>query len=176
MVHQKGVDMIAAAVPALMKMGVQLAILGSGEPALEQALTEAAAHYPGRCSTSIGYDETLAHRIVAGSDAFLMPSRFEPCGLSQLYSLRYGTVPIVRRVGGLADTVNDGETGVTFDAAEEDALIEAVARTLTYYRNGPVWRKLRAAGMRQDFSWTHSAKEYADLYDELQRPGRADPR
>ena len=169
MVHQKGVDLIAAAVPALMQLGAQLAILGTGEPALQQALTEAAARYPGRCATIVGYDETLAHRIVAGSDAFLMPSRFEPCGLSQLYSLRYGTIPIVRRVGGLADTVKDGETGIAFDGVDASALTEAVTRALTLYRNEPLWRKIRAAGMRQDFSWRHSAKEYLELYNDVLR-------
>jgi starch synthase len=169
MVHQKGVDLVAAAIPHLMQQGVQLAILGTGEPLLEQALRDAAKRYPGRCATRVGYDEQQAHRIVGGSDAFLMPSRFEPCGLSQLYSLRYGTVPIVRRVGGLADTVKDGETGVTFDGLDVQSLVDAVARTLSYYRNGPLWRKLRAAGMRQDFSWRHSAKEYIQLYRDVLR-------
>lgn len=169
MVHQKGVDLVAAAIPQLMQQGVQLIILGTGEPALEQALRDASSRYAGRCATHVGYDEAQAHRIVGGSDAFLMPSRFEPCGLSQLYSLRYGTIPIVRRVGGLADTVKDGETGVTFDGVDAQAVVDAVARTLTYHRNGPLWQKLRAAGMRQDFSWRYSAKEYMQLYKDVLR-------
>lgn len=170
MVHQKGVDLLAAAIPALMtQQDLQLAILGTGEPPLEQALIDAATHYPGRCSTIVGYDERLAHHIVAGADTFLMPSRFEPCGLSQLYSLRYGTVPIVRRVGGLADTVKDGETGIVFDGLDAQALTDAVTRASTLFRNGPLWRKMRAAGMRQDFSWRHSAQEYLQCYDEVLR-------
>jgi len=166
MVHQKGVDLVAAAIPALMQHGIQLAILGTGEAKLEQALRDAAARYPGQCGVIVGYDETLAHRIVAGADAFLMPSRFEPCGLSQLYSLRYGTVPIVRRVGGLADTVTDGETGIVFDASDPKGLISAITRARALYRNERAWRKLMSAGMRQDFSWRHSADAYVGLYRE----------
>ncbi len=169
MVYQKGVDLVVAALPKLMQQGIQLAIIGTGEPKLERALREAAASYPGQCTVKVGYDEVLAHRIVAGADAFLMPSRFEPCGLSQLYSLRYGTVPIVRRVGGLADTVVDGKTGIVIGTADAPSLIAAVARTLTLYRNRGAWRKLMATGMRQDFSWHHSAQEYLQLYRDLLR-------
>jgi len=169
MVHQKGVDLIAEAIPALMQRGIQLVILGTGEAKLEQALREAAVRFPGQCGVIVGYDEMLAHRIVAGSDAFLMPSRFEPCGLSQLYSLRYGTVPIVRGVGGLADTVSDGVTGIVFAESEVRALIDAIERTYMLYRDRRAWRELMRVGMRQDFSWRHSAQEYLRLYtDALQ--------
>jgi starch synthase len=147
-----------------MQQGLQLAILGTGEARLEQTLRKAMAQYPGQCAATIGYNEPLAHRIIAGADAFLMPSRFEPCGLSQLYALRYGTVPIVRRVGGLADTVSDATTGIVFDAADPQILADAVMRTSALYRNRPAWRKLMAAGMRQDFSWQHSAQQYLMLY------------
>ena len=173
MVHQKGADLVATAMPQLMHLDVQLAILGSGETALERALRATAADYPGACATLIGYDETLAHRIFAGADAFLMPSRFEPCGLSQLYALRYGAVPIVRRVGGLADTVVDADragletgaaTGIVLESAAPLALTDAVARAVTLYRQPRTWKQLIATGMRQDYSWRHSAQEYVRLY------------
>jgi starch synthase len=173
MVHQKGADLLTAALPRLMQLGAQLAILGSGDAALERALRAATAEHPGECAALIGYDETLAHRIFAGADAFLMPSRFEPCGLSQLYALRYGAVPIVHRVGGLADTVVDANpaalesgtaTGVVFESANALALGDAVARAVTLYRQPRTWKQLIATGMRQDYSWRHSAQDYARLY------------
>jgi starch synthase len=152
-----------------MQQRIQFATLGTGERALEQALRAAAARHPAQCAAMIGYDEALAHRLIAGADAFLMPSRFEPCGLSQLYALRYGTVPIVRRVGGLADTVRDEKTGIVFDAAEPAALVQAVARALARFRRPAAWRKLIGAGMREDYSWRHSAEEYLRLYRALRR-------
>lgn len=164
LVRQKGMDLVVAALPQLMQQGLQLAILGAGENSLERAVRDAVAQYPGQCAAIIGYNEPLAHRIIAGADAFLMPSRFEPCGLSQLYALRYGTVPIVRRVGGLADTVSDSATGIVFDAADPRALADAVVRACALYRDRPAWRELMTAGMRQDFSWQHSAQEYLRLY------------
>jgi len=127
-----------------------------------------------------GYDEAVAHRIQAGADIFLMPLRFEPCGLSQLYSLRYGTVPLVRRVGGLADTVTDATpdalaagtaTGIVFDAPTPAALVHAVKRALALRRDARLWKQVQLAGMRQDFSWRHSASEYLRLYDAA-LPGR----
>jgi starch synthase len=153
---------------------VQLVILGAGEPELEQALREEVAFHPGKCALRIGYDEQLAHRIEAGSDAFLMPSRYEPCGLNQLYSLRYGTVPIVHRTGGLADTVVDVQpgtvldgsaSGFVFDQPEGFSLLQAVERCIDYYqRPGVWWNKLATRGMQQDFSWRASAQHYLDLY------------
>ena len=169
LVYQKGVDLLVAALPQLMQQGMQLALLGTGEAGLEQALRKAAARYPGQYAAILNYDEPLAHRIIAGADAFLMPSRFEPCGLSQLYALRYGTVPIVRRIGGLADTVSDTTTGIVFDAADSQALADAVVRACAIYRERPAWRKLMVAGMRQDYSWQHSAQEYLRLYREATR-------
>jgi len=168
LVHQKGMDLTIDALPTLMRQPIQLVTLGTGERALEQALRTAAAQHPGQCAAMIGYDEALAHRIVAGADAFLMPSRFEPCGLSQLYSLRYGTVPIVRHVGGLVDTVSDGKTGIAFDTDDAPTLAAAVLRAQALYRRPTAWRKLMSAGMRQDFSWRHSAQEYLRLYREAQ--------
>lgn len=180
LVHQKGVDLLLDALPALMQQPLQVALIGSGEPRYEQALRALAAAHPGQLAVNIGYDETLAHRIVAGADMFLMPSRYEPCGLTQLYSLRYGTVPVVRRVGGLADTVMDVEdsarsgqpaTGFVFDGADPGALLRAVQRALALYRKPRRWRALQRHGMVQDHSWRHSAQEYLQLYaDTLAAP------
>jgi starch synthase len=176
LVGQKGIDLLLAALPQLMQLPVQIVVLGTGEAVYERALRAAAARYPERLAVTIGYDEHLAHRIEAGADMFLMPSRFEPCGLSQLYSLRYGAVPIVHRVGGLADTVVDSNpanlaagtaTGVVFDEPTAPALVAAVERALALYRQPTIWRAIQRTGMRQDFSWRHSAAEYLKLYDEL---------
>jgi starch synthase len=169
LVHQKGIDLTIEALPQLMQQPIQFVTLGTGERALERALRAATARHAGQCAAMVGYDEALAHRIIAGADAFLMPSRFEPCGLSQLYSLRYGTVPIVRRVGGLADTVSDGKTGIAFEADDAQALADSVARAHALYRQRAAWRKLMCAGMRQDFSWRHSAREYLRLYRDARR-------
>jgi starch synthase len=174
MVDQKGIDLLLDALPALMDLPLQLVMLGTGDAEYEQALRAQAALYPDRLAVLVGYDEAIAHRIQAGADLFLMPSRFEPCGLSQLYSLRYGTVPIVRRVGGLADTVVDASpaniaagtaTGIVFEAATTEALIGAVQRALALSRDRRRWKKIQLTGMRQDFSWRHSAAEYLLLYD-----------
>jgi starch synthase len=175
MVHQKGIDQVIAALPVLMRENIQLVVLGTGEAQFERVLREAAARYSGRMKVLIGYDEPLAHRIEAGADIFLMPSRFEPCGLNQLYSLRYGTVPIVRRVGGLADTVVDATrdalhdgtaTGIVFDGEDIEDLVAAVRRALALYAKPRTWRRLMQNGMRQDFSWKHSAGQYLTLYDQ----------
>jgi starch synthase len=174
-VPQKGIDLILEILPILMeKDKVQLVILGKGDKSLEQALSEEAAYHPEKCAVHLGYDEPLAHRIEAGCDAFLMPSRYEPCGLNQLYSLRYGAVPIVHRTGGLADTVVDvqpssllsgGATGFVFDRPEGYSLLDAVERAIEYYnRPGVWWNKLAINGMQQDFSWRASAQHYLDLY------------
>lgn len=176
MVHQKGIDQVIAALPVLMREKLQLVVLGTGQAEFEHALREAAARYADRMSVMIGYDEPLAHRIEAGADLFLMPSRFEPCGLNQLYSLRYGTVPIVRRVGGLADTVVDATrealrdgtaTGIVFDGEDIEDLVAAVRRALALYAKPRPWRRLMQNGMRQDFSWHPSAALYLKLYDEV---------
>jgi starch synthase len=176
LVAQKGIDLVLEALPALMDRPVQIVQLGGGEARFEQQLRAAATRYPERIAALIGYDETLAHRIVAGADAFLMPSRFEPCGLSQLYALRYGTVPIVRGVGGLADTVRDASdenlragtaTGIVFTEAKPEALVDACARALALFGRPRSWQKLMLTGMRQDFSWRHSAQDYRALYQSL---------
>ncbi|HKL78081.1 MAG TPA: glycogen synthase GlgA [Gammaproteobacteria bacterium] len=171
---QKGVDLLLGAMNELLAADVQLAVLGSGETAYEDALGRLAAHYPDRVAAWIGFDEGLAHRIEAGADLFLMPSRFEPCGLNQLYSLRYGTVPVVRAVGGLADSVVDaspdhlaaGEaTGVTFQGETPAALADAVQRALALYADPETWRQLQRTGMACDFTWQRSAQIYVDQYE-----------
>ncbi len=174
LVSQKGVDLILDILPELMKAPVQLVILGTGDPAIERTLRARADAFPGRIAAVIDYDEGLAHRIEAGADAFLMPSRFEPCGLNQIYSLRYGTVPIVRRTGGLADTVvdltpdtlSDGSaTGFVFGDATPQALLNACERAITLYqKDDGGWRTLATTGMRGDFSWQASATRYVKLY------------
>jgi starch synthase len=174
-VEQKGIDLILDILPEIMRQDdTQIVILGSGEEHLEQSLEIAAQKYPGRCALVIGYDEHLAHRIEAASDCFLMPSRFEPCGLNQLFSLRYGTVPIVNRTGGLADTVVDlnpasmlskTASGFVFDQPEASSFLDAVNRAIEYYRRpGQWWEKLAIHGMKQDFSWDSSAVHYLDIY------------
>lgn len=169
LVEQKGIDLVLDAWPTLADTPSQLVVLGTGERTYEAALTQLAARFPDRVAVKIGYDEALAHRIEAGADVFLMPSRFEPCGLNQMYSLRYGTVPIVRRVGGLADTVVDvaaskQATGFVFDAPTADGLRQTVQRALALYHDAPAWQRLALNGMRQDFSWDRSADEYVALY------------
>ena len=173
MVEQKGIDLVVDAIPALLKEGVQLAILGSGAHHFEHQLRVLAARYPQQIGLHIGYDEPLAHLIEAGADLFLMPSRFEPCGLNQIYSLRYGTLPVVRRTGGLADTVVDTgpttlstgrATGFVFDTTTSETLLTTVRRALVYFRQPKLWRQLIANAMSQDFSWHASAHHYLTLY------------
>jgi starch synthase len=167
---QKGLDLVLAVVDRLVAAGARLAVLGAGDPALEDGFRAAARRYPGRVAARIGYDEGLAHRMQGGGDAILVPSRSEPCGLTQLYGLRYGTLPAVRRTGGLADTVIDadvdaeGGTGFVFDAATPDALAGAIARASAAFRDGRRWRALQRRAMAQDFSWERSARDYAELY------------
>jgi len=147
----------------LVREGMQLAILGTGEPELERALQDLALRHPRHVGVRIAFDEALAHLVEAGADLFLMPSRFEPCGLNQLYSMRYGTPPVVRRTGGLADSVSD-ETGFLFDAPTPQALREALGRALEVWRTPSAWRALQQNGMRRDFSWHASARAYLDVY------------
>ncbi len=175
LVDQKGVDLILQIIPGLMeRTRIQIVMLGTGDLWLEQHLDEMAERYPDRVGVYIGYDEGRAHRIEAGCDAFLMPSRFEPCGLNQLYSLRYGALPVVRRTGGLADTVvdthpetlaNGTATGFVFDDPNASSLWSAVDRAALLYRERPEeWGKVMKNGMRQDFSWNRSAEHYVELY------------
>lgn len=173
MVEQKGIDLVVAALPDLLARPIQVVALGNGESSFEKELLALAQRHPGQLGVRIGYDEILAHLIEAGADMFLMPSRFEPCGLNQLYSLRYGTPPIVRRTGGLADTVVDADedalkkgtaTGFVFEEADPAALAEAVRRALDLYANPRQWRRIATNGMAQDFSWDNSARHYLDVY------------
>jgi len=169
---QKGVDLLADALGEILATGAELAMLGSGAPRLERFFAAAAAAHPGRVAARIGFDEGLAHRIEAGSDAFLMPSRFEPCGLNQMYSLRYGTPPVVRAVGGLEETVEDFDggdrgTGFRFGPPEPAALVAAVRRAVEAWRRRRAWRGLQERGMALDFSWERSAARYEELYREL---------
>lgn len=173
MVEQKGIDLLLAALPALMKEKVQLAVVGTGDKHFEAELCAQAKRYPDSIGYHIGYDEERAHLVEAGADMFLMPSRFEPCGLNQIYSLRYGTPPIVRRTGGLADTVVDATaetlsagkaTGFVFDEPTPEAMLGAVRRALALYRQPKHWQQLVTAAMAQDFSWDASARQYLQIY------------
>jgi starch synthase len=177
---QKGLDLVLAVLPALLHHGAQLLVLGSGEPGLEAALREAEHANPGRVVTRIGYDEGLAHRLVAGADVIVVPSRFEPCGLTQMYGLRYGTLPLVRRVGGLADTVVDASeagqgTGFVFDATTPAALEQAIVRALALYRQPQAWQALQRRAMEQDFSWDVAAASYLALYAQALAATRGAP-
>jgi starch synthase len=173
---QKGVDLLLEALDTAVGMGIRLVILGTGDPAIQEALGAAESRHPGKVKAFLAFDNRLAHRIEAGADAFLMPSRYEPCGLNQLMSLRYGTVPVVRRTGGLADTVVDaspadverGEaTGFVFEAAESAALLEAIGRAAAAYKDKALWRRIVRNGMAQDWSWKRSAQEYATIYGKV---------
>ncbi len=173
---QKGIDILVQSIDSVVSRGAKLAVLGSGDAALEQQLTAAASRHPGRVGILVGYDEPLSHLIQGGADAILVPSRFEPCGLTQLYGLRYGCVPVVARTGGLADTVIDANTaalgagvatGVQIAALNENTLAEALSRTVALYRDPKTWAKIQKNGMKTDVSWNHSARLYADLYHTL---------
>jgi starch synthase len=173
---QKGLDLVLGALAGLLARGTQLMIVGTGDVALENAFSEACKAHPGRVAVRLVYDEALAHRVIGGADAILVPSRFEPCGLTQLYGLRYGTLPLVRRVGGLADTVVDATpdnlrdgraTGFAFDAAALAALEHAVDRLVALYRQPAAWRAVMRHAMAQDFSWDHAAQEYLRLYADV---------
>jgi starch synthase len=172
--EQKGIELIIEAAPDFLGRGAQLVVLGEGSPAYQAQFRALRGRFPGQVSLTFAFDEGLAHRIEAGADLFLMPSWWEPSGLSQLYSMRYGTVPVVRATGGLADTVTDTTpqtlaagtaTGFRFAGYSGPALREAVGRALALYRERPdEWRRVMVAGMRQDWSWDRSAAEYEKLY------------
>ena len=177
---QKGLDLLLDALPVLLRGGGQLALQGTGDAALEAAFAAAARAHPHAVAVRIGYDEAFAHRLIAGADAIVVPSRFEPCGLTQLYGLRYGTLPVVRRVGGLADTVVDASdeavrtghaTGFGFDAASVADLAGALQRAITTFAKPAVWKALMASAMTQDFSWEGAAKAYGALYESLMTEG-----
>jgi starch synthase len=167
---QKGLDLVLEALPEMVEAGLTLVMLGAGEPALERALVGAAAAQRGRVAIRTGFDPALARRIYAGADMFLMPSRYEPCGLGQMISMRYGTIPVVRRTGGLADTVTEVQparrTGTGFGFVEPTgrALLDTLTRALAAYREPALWRQLQRNAMAEDFSWQASAREYVALY------------
>jgi starch synthase len=169
-------DVLLEAIDHLVGIGGRLALLGSGDRTMERAFHQAAARHPGRVAIRIGYDEALSHRMQGGGDGILVPSRFEPCGLTQLYGLAYGCLPIVARTGGLADTVIDANpaalaagcaTGVQFDGVDYANLAAALTRTVALYRQPAVWEKLQRNAMAADFSWDSSGRAYADLYRSL---------
>jgi len=175
---QKGLDLVARVMPRLMEQDVQFVVLGTGEPKYHRLFGRWAKRYAGKLAAHLTFDNELAHQIEAGADLFLMPSRFEPCGLNQMYSLRYGTVPVVRATGGLADTiVEDPDLGQSngFRFVEYDAvhLAEALDRALAAYADRPVWEKLVTGGMRQDWSWGRSAEAYLELYDRIVKRRRS---
>lgn len=170
---QKGLDLVLAALPGLLHEGFQVAVQGTGDAGLESAFTLAAGAHPGRLHVHVGYDEARAHRLIAGADLIAVPSRFEPCGLTQLYGLRYGTVPVVRRVGGLADTVFDASlpdgNGFTFDDAAPQALADALRRARALQADPARWQALQRRGMAADLSWRGPARAYLDLYADAAR-------
>jgi len=167
---QKGFDLIAEQAGALLKEDLAIVALGTGEPKYEQLFRELAAKNTRRVGVKVAYDNTLAHKIEAGADMFLMPSRYEPCGLNQIYSLRYGTVPIVRATGGLDDTIEPFDlqhgsgTGFKFEAYSGKAMLDCIRQALQHYGNENVWRRVQLNGMGKDFSWNTSAAEYLKLY------------
>ncbi|ULA65075.1 MAG: Glycogen synthase [Nitrospira sp.] len=174
---QKGFDLLAEIIPELMAEGAQVAILGTGDRSLEDRFQSLKGQYPQQIGISLKFDEGRAHRIEAGADMLVMPSRYEPCGLTQLYSLRYGTIPIVRKTGGLADTVipyrpstalEGRATGFQFSEASGDSLLSAMLLALKMYRDGEIWMAIQQAGMNVDYSWRHSATLYVEEYKRLQ--------
>ena len=177
---QKGLDLLLEALPVLVEEGMQLALLGLGDAELEAGLQAAAQTHAGRIGVKLGYDETLAHRIQAGADVLLVPSRFEPCGLTQLCALRYGAVPVVARVGGLSDTIIDANemalaagvaTGLQFSPVTAESLAGALRKTARLFRDRAAWRRMQKNGMAADVSWRQPARRYANLYRELYGAG-----
>ncbi len=176
LVDQKGIDLIIDCMTEMVNLPLQFVLLGSGDKSVEQKLLNFARLYPKKFSVTIGYDEDLAHQIEAGVDIFLMPSRFEPCGLNQMYSQRYGTIPIVRETGGLADTIVDAipktiangtASGISFKEAHAGALLEAIKRAMILFDNKKIWKRMQTTAMKKDFSWKHSAENYLTLYQDI---------
>jgi len=176
LVDQKGIDLVIDALENILTLPVQFILLGSGDKGFEHRLKNFAHNYPDKCAVTIGYNEDFAHLIEAGADMFLMPSRFEPCGLNQLYSQCYGTLPIVRKTGGLADTIIDAlpqsiadntASGFVFEESSTGAMIETIKRALLLYDNKPIWEQLQKNAMGKDFSWENSAQKYIEVYNTL---------
>jgi starch synthase len=170
---QKGLDILIQILDDILSLDTGIVILGSGDESIQQAIQETAANHPGRVSLFIGFNDPLAHRIMAGVDIFLIPSRYEPCGLTQMYALKYGTIPVVRATGGLNDTIIqfDGRTkkgnGFKFEPYDPSAFFEAIRQAVKLFKNSKVWKKVMTNGMNADFSWDRSAKSYMDLYQSV---------
>ena len=179
MVDQKGLDLLVELGDELPRLGARFVVLGTGEQKYEEFWRALAVKSPDCVAVTIGFDEGMAHRIEGGADLFLMPSRFEPCGLNQMYSQRYGTVPVVRATGGLRDTVRNfdpttgGGTGFTFEDYSSPALLGTLRWALRTYEDRAAWRRLQIAGMQQDFSWDRSARQYVSLYERAGLGGSA---
>jgi starch synthase len=171
--HQKGCDLLIPVLDELVRMNVGLVILGEGEERYEKPLLEAAERYPGKVSVTVGFDEALAHRIMAGADVFLVPSLYEPCGLTQMYALKYGTVPVVRATGGLEDTIEDFDprnktgNGFKFGPYDANAFFLSIQRAVDLWADEENWERLMREGMAADFSWTRSGERYLELYQSL---------
>ena len=174
--HQKMPDVVLESLPRLLDDGAQFALVAEGDGSYEDAFCELAARYPGRAAAHIGYDEGKAHRLLAGADMLIHPSRFEPCGLVPMYAMRYGTLPIVRKSGGLADSVIDASpekgrlqsgTGFVFENSDSADLLACIRRALDCYRQPIAWHRLQVNAMKQDFSWERAARSYLDLYHSL---------
>ena len=173
LVEQKGIDLVIEAFPEIMKMNVQLILLGTGEKQYHTQLEALAKKYPEKFALELTYDDELAHLIEGASDIFLMPSKYEPCGLNQLYSLKYGSVPVVRKTGGLADTVKEVNaqkgtgTGFFFETYKSGEMLKALSRAVSLFGDQKNWQKVMRNGMLEDFSWAYSARQYADLYTKI---------
>ncbi|QGM80860.1 glycogen synthase GlgA [Otariodibacter oris] len=174
--EQKGADFLLANIDTIMQYPVQLIVLGSGSPDLEQALRNAQEKYPNQIGVKIGYDEALSHQIIAGGDVILVPSRFEPCGLTQLYGLKYGTLPLVRKTGGLADTVNNSNkesienrtaTGFVFKEPNPEDFLDAILKAIKLWKKQKLWSSIRQNALAQDFGWAKIAKQYQELYHKI---------
>lgn len=174
--YQKGLDLFLAIAPQVLRKGAQIILLGGGEAGLESGYKQLAVDYPKQVSVNIGYNEPLSHLVMAGADIFIMPSRFEPCGLNQMYGLRYGTPPIVNQTGGLADSVTDtnnetlansAATGFVIDDATPEALLNSIERALGYFGDKPTWQSIMKNGMRRELGWEKSASAYVALYEQV---------
>jgi starch synthase len=170
--HQKGLDLLAQSLPELLtKNNFQLVLLGNGDPAQENSFRELASKFPMKISVHIGFDDGLARRIFAGSDFFIMPSRFEPCGLAQQYAMKYGSIPVARKTGGLADTIIDVDTqkdranGFLFEEISSDAINEVIHRAIKLFQKPELFDKIRHNGMNSTFSWDIAAKKYGEVYE-----------
>jgi starch synthase len=164
---QKGVDILLDAARQIVDLSWQMVILGKGDASLEDGARRLEADFPGRVRAVIDYNAPLGRLIYGGADVFLMPSRYEPCGLAQMIAMRYGCVPVVRATGGLKDTVEEGRTGFLFEEATPEALVEAIRRALATYPEQAKWQELQRNGMKQDFSWMKSAQQYRTVYQSL---------